>query len=77
MRAAKDGIQRASRTIPLSDIRPYVIGDRAGWELHIVGHSAGSIFAAHAMPLLSALGIPLKSVQFLAPARIDTTTAWR
>ena len=47
--------------------------DKAGWELHIVGHSAGSIFAAHALPLLSNLGIPLKSVQFLAPAiRVDT-----
>jgi hypothetical protein len=47
--------------------------DKAGWELHIVGHSAGSIFAAHAMPLLSNLGIPLKTVQFMAPAiRVDT-----
>jgi hypothetical protein len=47
--------------------------DKAGWELHIVGHSAGSIFAAYALPLLSGLGIPLKSVQFLAPAiRVDT-----
>ena len=46
---------------------------KTGWELHIVGHSAGSIFAAHAMPLLANLGVPLKSVQFLAPAiRIDT-----
>jgi hypothetical protein len=44
-----------------------------GWELHIVGHSAGSIFAAHAMPLLAGLGIPLKTVQFMAPAiRVDT-----
>ena len=47
--------------------------DKTGWELHIVGHSAGSIFAAHAMPLLSNLGIPLRSVQFMAPAiRVDT-----
>lgn len=47
--------------------------DKSGWELHIVGHSAGSIFAAHALPLLASLGLPLKSVQFLAPAiRIDT-----
>ena len=46
--------------------------DRIGWELHVVGHSAGSIFAAYALPLLSNLGIPLKTVQFLAPAmRID------
>ncbi|MBT9541334.1 C1 family peptidase [Thiobacillus sp.] len=42
--------------------------DKSGWELHIVGHSAGSIFAAHAMKLLAGLGIPLKSVQFMAPA---------
>ena len=47
--------------------------DKTGWELHIAGHSAGSIFAAHALPLLASLGLPLKSVQFLAPAiRIDT-----
>lgn len=46
--------------------------DKIGWELHVVGHSAGSIFAAYALPLLSNLGIPLKSVQFLAPAiRVD------
>ena len=47
--------------------------DKSGWELHIVGHSAGSIFAAHALPLLSNLGMPLKTVQFMAPAiRVDT-----
>ncbi|HQT00872.1 MAG TPA: C1 family peptidase [Thiobacillus sp.] len=47
--------------------------DKSGWELHLVGHSAGSIFAAHALSLLADLGIPLKSVQFMAPAiRIDT-----
>ena len=47
--------------------------DKINWELHIVGHSAGSIFAAHALPLLASLGLPLKSVQFLAPAiRVDT-----
>ena len=38
------------------------------WELHVVGHSAGSIFAAYAMPILSGLGVPLKSVHFMAPA---------
>jgi Cysteine protease len=41
---------------------------KTGWELHIVGHSAGSIFAAHALPLLAAIGVPLKTVQFMAPA---------
>lgn len=38
------------------------------WELHVVAHSAGSVFAAYAMRLLSGLGIPLKTVQFMAPA---------
>lgn len=38
------------------------------WELHVVAHSAGSIFAAHAMPILTGLGMPLKSVHFMAPA---------
>lgn len=38
------------------------------WELHIVAHSAGSIFAAHALPILLDLGVPLKSINFLAPA---------
>jgi hypothetical protein len=38
------------------------------WELHVVGHSAGSIFTAYALPHLLALGVPLKSLQFMAPA---------
>lgn len=38
------------------------------WELHVVGHSAGSIFAAYAMPILLKLGVPVKTLQFLAPA---------
>lgn len=41
---------------------------KAPWELHIVAHSAGSIFAAHAMRILSQLGVPVKTIQFLAPA---------
>lgn len=46
------------------------LGKKPGpeWELHVVGHSAGSIFAAHAMPILTGLGVPLQSVHFLAPA---------
>ncbi|MBI3654474.1 MAG: C1 family peptidase [Acidobacteria bacterium] len=37
-------------------------------EVHIVGHSAGSIFAAFAMEHLINLGVNLKSVSFMAPA---------
>lgn len=38
------------------------------WELHVVAHSAGSIFFAHMLQHILALKLPLKSVQFLAPA---------
>jgi hypothetical protein len=38
------------------------------WELHVVAHSAGSIFVAHAIDLLSGLGVSFKTLQFLAPA---------
>jgi pimeloyl-ACP methyl ester carboxylesterase len=42
--------------------------ERRKWELHVVGHSAGSIFAAYAIKLLIGLGINFKSLQFMAPA---------
>lgn len=42
--------------------------NRNNWELHIVGHSAGSIFTAHAIDSLLSIGVPIKSVQFMAPA---------
>jgi hypothetical protein len=42
--------------------------DRSNWELHIVGHSAGSIFTAHTIDTLLNIGVPVKSVQFMAPA---------
>ena len=41
---------------------------RNNWELHIVGHSAGSIFTAYAIDALIKIGVPIKSVQFMAPA---------
>lgn len=42
--------------------------DRVGWELHVVAHSAGSIYAAHAMPRLLDCGLPLTSLHLMAPA---------
>jgi hypothetical protein len=42
------------------------------WELHVVAHSAGSIFAAHAIDPLKELGMNWRSLQLIAPAmRID------
>jgi hypothetical protein len=47
-------------------------GGAAEWELHIVAHSAGSIFAAHAMPHVIRSQLPFKTFQLMAPAiRID------
>ena len=40
----------------------------ASWELHVVAHSAGSIFFVWMLQHIIALKLPLKSVQFLAPA---------
>ena len=45
---------------------------RDDWELHVVGHSAGCIYAAHAVSALCSLGVSFKSLQLMAPAiRID------
>jgi hypothetical protein len=41
---------------------------RNDWELHIVAHSAGSIFTAFAIKQLLKIGVPIKSIQFMAPA---------
>ena len=41
---------------------------RNNWELHIVAHSAGSIFTAYTIDALLRIGVPIKSVQFMAPA---------
>jgi len=43
-------------------------GSPKDWEIHLVGHSAGSIFAAYAMKLLVSLGLPVATINFLAPA---------
>ena len=42
--------------------------ERKQWEFHVTGHSAGSILAAHAMPLLVNAGFDFKTLQFFAPA---------
>lgn len=42
--------------------------EKQKWEIHIVAHSAGSIFTAFALETLLSIGIPVKSVQFMAPA---------
>ncbi|MGQ7848437.1 caspase family protein [Granulosicoccus sp. 3-233] len=46
-----------------------LLGDHADrMDVHAVGHSAGSIFHAHFLPLLAARNAPIKTVHYLAPA---------
>lgn len=41
-------------------------------RLHLVGHSAGSIVLSHLLPRLKAMGLPVESISFMAPAvRVD------
>lgn len=49
-------------------IRKAGVAGGRGWELHVVGHSAGSIFFAWMLQHIVQLQLPLKSVQLLAPA---------
>lgn len=42
--------------------------NRDNLELHVIGHSAGSIFAAYALRLLLDAGVKLGTIQFMAPA---------
>ncbi len=54
-------------------LRKFVADHPDGVEIHAVGHSAGSIFHAHLLPVLTGMGGPkVRSLQLLAPAiRID------
>lgn len=42
--------------------------EQASWELHVVAHSAGSVFAAHAVRHLINTGITFRTLQLLAPS---------
>jgi DNA helicase-2/ATP-dependent DNA helicase PcrA len=65
--AGGGGMQVVAKSVTKA-LAPLSAADRQNWELHVVGHSAGSIFAADALALLTGLGINFKTVQFMAPA---------
>jgi hypothetical protein len=52
----------------LTELRRLSAAERRTWELHLVGHSAGSIFAAYAVEQIAQLGVAFKSVALMAPA---------
>jgi hypothetical protein len=60
--------QRGAMQLLASDIQSAGKAGGKDWELHVVAHSAGSIFFAHMLQHILKLQLPLKSVQFLAPA---------
>ena len=69
--AQPGGKKRAIITVADKGLQAYNTLDdkeKRKWEIHIVAHSAGSIFIAYALETLLQIGIPVKSVQFLAPA---------
>jgi hypothetical protein len=70
-RQGKGGIQLLAKYVKQA-MAAMTTAKKDDWELHVVGHSAGSIFAAYAIPHLISLGLDLKTLSFLAPAiRVD------
>lgn len=66
-----DEKRRAIITVAEKGLKAYNSLDdkeKSKWEIHIVAHSAGSIFLTYALKALLEIGIPIKSVQLLAPA---------
>ena len=63
----KGAMQLVARYV---DAAKQKLGTKPGnnWELHVVGHSAGSIFAAYAIPVLCQLDLDFKTFQLMAPA---------
>jgi hypothetical protein len=65
------GEKRAIVTLAEKGLDAYnklTTAEKAKWEIHIVAHSAGAIFLAYALEALLKIGIPVKSLQFMAPA---------
>ena len=66
--SAKD---RSMDTVAIEALKAFSLvntSTKNNWELHIVAHSAGSIFTAYAIDTLLQIGVPIQSVQFMAPA---------
>ena len=67
----RSGEKRAIVTLAEKGLEAYnrlTTAEKSKWEIHIVAHSAGSIFLAYALEALLKIGIPVKSLQFMAPA---------
>ena len=63
-KASKDG---GGATLTIDRLRQYV-AEHDDVQVHLVGHSAGSIFLAGMLDRLTAAAIPVESLTYLAPA---------
>ncbi|MEO6006026.1 MAG: C1 family peptidase [Opitutus sp.] len=66
--SVRDGAVQLIAKYVKQAVAKFAPSDRAQWELHLVGHSAGSIFAAYALPTLTQLNIRLTTFSLFAPA---------
>jgi hypothetical protein len=66
--AAEKGVMQLLVKHARKALSSLAAGDRKKWELHVVAHSAGSIYAAEALEQLVGLGVNFKSLAFMAPA---------
>jgi hypothetical protein len=68
LNAAQNGVMQLLVKHARRALAKLSAADRNRFELHIVAHSAGSIFAAYALEELASLGVSFKSLAFMAPA---------
>jgi len=66
--ASEHHLGQGAMQLLAEDIRAAGQAGGKDWELHVVAHSAGSIFFAYMLRHILDLKLPLRSVQFLAPA---------
>ncbi len=69
--ATRGGKQRAMKVLAQKGLQAFeqlADTEKKNWEIHIVAHSAGAIFLAYALETLLGIGIPVKTIQLMAPA---------
>ncbi|MES2881840.1 MAG: C1 family peptidase [Bacteroidota bacterium] len=69
--ASREGQERAMIVLAQKGLQAFnqlPDAEKKNWEIHIVAHSAGAIFLAYALETLLGIGIPIKTIQLMAPA---------
>jgi hypothetical protein len=66
--AAENGVMQLLAKYARKALASLSAANRRRWELHVVAHSAGSIYGAYALDQLASLGVNFRSFAFMAPA---------